>query len=232
MKLSVVIPIHGRIELLSACLQSFSVSSVTPDEIIVVDDGNSEADAKKICLIANNFSATIIRSEIRSGAADARNRGALCATGDLIFFADADITIEENGLELLIRALEQNQHAAFSYGDFMLGKILMRGKKFSFAELTKTNYISTMSLIKTSWFNGFDVTLLRFQDWDLWLSIAEKGGTGAYTPHTIFKTNSGGTMSSRIPRYLVLHQNWFQWIPRVHAYTRARKILFKKHGLS
>ena len=58
--------------------------------------------------------------------------------------------------------------------------------EFDAKRLKFFNYISTMSLMKREWFPRFDEKLKRLQDYDLWLSIVEKGGIGKLVHDTTF----------------------------------------------
>lgn len=228
---SVIIPVFKRVELLEACLSSFAASARKPFEIIVVDDGNEPSDAAQISDVCAKYSAQLVTLAKNSGAPAARNAGAKIATGDALFFADADIIMEPDGLGALCQALEENDHAAFAYGDFMFGKILMQAREFSVEALKKTNYISSMSLVRRVVFRPFDERLKRFQDWDLWLSLSLRSATGVYVPKIIFSATPGGSMSVWIPALAIKHARFFMWLPRVRRYMEARAVILKKHSL-
>jgi hypothetical protein len=53
--------------------------------------------------------------------------------------------------------------------------------------LKNGNYVETMSLLRREAFPGFDSKMKRFQDWDLWLTLSEKGHRGVYIPQTLFE---------------------------------------------
>lgn len=228
---SVIVPVFKRVELLEECLVSFAASTRKPCEIIVVDDGNSPSDAARISDVCAKYSAKLVSLTKNSGAPAARNAGAKIATGDALFFADADISIKSDGLEALCRALENHEGASFAYGDFMFGKILMQAREFSVEALKKTNYISSMSLVRRVIFRPFDERLKRFQDWDLWLSLALRGASGVYVPQIIFTAQPGGSMSVWIPAIVIKYARVCMWVPRVRRYMTARAVILKKHSL-
>lgn len=202
-----------------------------PCEIIIVDDGNTSADAAEIARIAAQYGAQVIRHEHNAGAAVARNKGAAVAHGDTLFFADADAELEPHALKRLVAALMEKPDAIFAYGDLEFGSCLMRGKGFSIEHLREDNFISPMAVLRRDHFPGFDESLRRFQDWDLWLTVTQQGGVGVYVPTTVCRVVPGGTMSAWLPSFIAKNSRWFLWIPRVKKYHRAREIIKQKHHL-
>lgn len=90
-------------------------------------------------------------------------------------------------------------------------------RDFSAAALGRGNYISTMSLIRTEKFPGFDETLPRFQDWDLWLTMLRKGNTGVFTGKCSFYTEShpygitsGKYMRPATETIMEKHRKWIR----------------------
>ncbi len=92
--LTVIVPARDAAATLDQCLSSI-VAQATPDiEIIVVDDGSTDATAE----IASRFPVRLIRTGEHRGVAAARNRAAEVARGSLLFFTDADVTLREGVL--------------------------------------------------------------------------------------------------------------------------------------
>ena len=131
----------------------------------------------------------VIDSECR-GASWARNRGFLEVRTPFVLFSDNDIHWYPTALDRLIFFLKESASASYSYGWYELGSgvTLGRGKKFSPRSLVKNNYISTMSLIRTDDFPGWDENLKRMQDWDLWLTMLRQKKVGVYVDTKLFKT--------------------------------------------
>lgn len=229
--ISVIIPVFGRVALLRACIDSIIASYDGPLEIIIVDDGNVGADAATVQEITAHFQAQYVKLAERRGAAAARNAGARSARGSYIFFADADIVMRAHALSHLMDALERDTQASFAYGDYLLQGHCMRGRNFSLDALRQNNYISTMTLLRADGFCGFDETLKRFQDWDLWLTLTERGLRGVYVPEIMYSVDELGTMSRWLPSFCARRAVWFRWIPRVRAYDDARKVVVLKHDL-
>lgn len=94
MKISVLITVHNRFHLLKSNLLSLSRQSVTPDEVIISDDGSREKILKALQSMAPDFSFRLryVRQENKGfRAARVRNNAANLSTGDLLIFLDQDI---------------------------------------------------------------------------------------------------------------------------------------------
>lgn len=106
MILSIIIPVYNTGKYLSRCLQSVFTAvafSKVSTEIILVDNGSSDDSLK----IAKEFaSKSPLKVSIlhchTPGAAAVRNYGVSKANGEYIWFIDADDTIAENSIKLLI----------------------------------------------------------------------------------------------------------------------------------
>jgi len=103
-------------------------------------------------------------------------------------FSDNDIKWRENGIQYLIDALDENPDASYSYGAYQMAGRLLCNQPYKETDLMIYNYISTMSLIRANDFPGFDESLKRFQDWDLWLTMMEQGKHGVFCGQTVFDT--------------------------------------------
>jgi glycosyltransferase involved in cell wall biosynthesis len=132
------------------------------------------------------------------GANWARNHGAAKARGEYLLFSDDDIRWEPDALKRLWRALENDRlhrEPSFAYGPYDLidaGGHATRfcDREFSADRLRRGSFISTMSLVRRDHFPGFDESLGRLQDWDLWLTMSAAGHTGAYCgPEPLFSTH-------------------------------------------
>lgn len=99
---SIVIPVHNGGEQLRTCLRQISLSSAKPAEIIVVDDNSTDESPN----IAKEFGATVVPTAGRRGPAYARNIGARHATGDILFFLDADVAVHRDTIGRVREAFE------------------------------------------------------------------------------------------------------------------------------
>ncbi|HEU5160956.1 MAG TPA: glycosyltransferase [Streptosporangiaceae bacterium] len=99
---SIIIPAYNRAHLLQLCLRSIKAQTYSPIEVIVVDDGSVDDSAD----VAASMGATVLRTEVNSGPAAARNLGAEHATGQILFFVDSDIALDRDSVENAVTMLE------------------------------------------------------------------------------------------------------------------------------
>lgn len=98
---TVVIPVFNASVHLRKCLQALERSTVWV-ECIVVDDASTDES----CTVAIAAGATVLYTEKRTGPAHARNRGAIAAGSELLFFIDADVCVYPHTVERIIAAFE------------------------------------------------------------------------------------------------------------------------------
>ncbi|BAQ66471.1 glycosyltransferase family 2 protein [Geminocystis sp. NIES-3709] len=89
--LSIIIPVYNGGESFYHCLLSVKKFAPPDTEIIIVADGDTDGSRK----LAQEFTSKIIINDRPLGPANARNLGAKIAKGDLLFFLDADVSINE-----------------------------------------------------------------------------------------------------------------------------------------
>lgn len=143
-------------------------------------------------LLANHPKEIIINDDV-DGAPKKRNDGALVATQPYAIFCDDDKILPKNYLTSLYTALQENPQCGYAYTGYvaivltadhnMKNNYRERSIPFNATTLKDHNYIDTTALIrKDRLIAQFDENLKRFQDWDLWLTLLEKGVTGVYVP--------------------------------------------------
>ena len=84
---SVIIPTYNRAHLLPRCLDSVLSQDLQPLEIIVVDDGSTDATAQ---LVSRDYPGIKLVSRENKGVSAARNAGIDAAQGDWLAFLDSD----------------------------------------------------------------------------------------------------------------------------------------------
>ena len=109
MKISVIIPVHNGAHLLRRCL-----AAVQADEVIVVDDGSRDESGN----VAAELGALVIRLSESAGPARARNLGAQAATGDVLFFVDADVVIHSDAVAQVRAAFTAQPDVVAVFGSY------------------------------------------------------------------------------------------------------------------
>ncbi len=101
---SVIVPAYNAAATLPLCLAALAAQDYPREEyeIIVVDDGSTDATAEK----ASAAGVRVI-SQPNAGPAAARNRGAEAARGELLLFTDADCAPTPGWLRALTVALSE-----------------------------------------------------------------------------------------------------------------------------
>ncbi|MGP3560189.1 glycosyltransferase family 2 protein [Geobacillus sp. BK01] len=108
-KVSIIIPAYNVGNYIERCLTSIVNQSLKDIEIIVVNDGSNDNTlevTRKFADIDNRIK--VINSE-NKGVSAARNSGLLQSTGKYIYQIDADDWIEQNALEEMYEAAENNR---------------------------------------------------------------------------------------------------------------------------
>lgn len=139
----------------------------------------------------------IIINDYSGSAPEKRNKGFEKSIEKYILFSDDDIIYPIDFLEKMIHALEKNPNKGYAYCGYngivmnpithpMHGNFKIPSLPFDGYRLKQGNYISTMALIRREYFLGFDEKLKRLQDWDLFLTLLERGVEGICVPGVEF----------------------------------------------
>lgn len=225
--ISIIIPAYNAAKTIEKCLSSIFSQTFQNLEIIVVNDGSTDNTLE----ILQAYEGKIkIIDQPNGGACAARNRGANHSNGVFIIFCDADITMQPQMIEKMYSTLKNNPQSSYAYSSFKFGFKTFKLFDFDTEKLKAIPYIHTTSLIRKEHFPGFDENLKRFQDWDLWLTMLKKGYVGKFIPEILFEVESGGTMSSWLPKAAFklpfLNNN-----EKVKKYIEAESIIKQKHNL-
>lgn len=232
-RISIIIPTYQHANTLRSCLESIFSQTRKPDEVIVVDDGSTD-QTQEILL---NYSTKIISiKQKNAGAPSARNNGFYKSTGDFVLFCDADVVMRPEMIERMETMLKSHPEASYAYSGFLWGWKTFKSFPFNPESLKQMNYIHTSSLIRREDFPSFDTSLKRFQDWDLWLTLLERGKIGVYVPEILYqvkKDSSGKRISFWIPSPIIKFP-WklIGWKPKiVKQHDESKIIVLKKHSL-
>ena len=113
---SIIIPVYNSELYLERCLQSVIRMDYEKIEIIVIDDGSTDASSDIADSFAEKDERFIVKHTANNGVSSARNQGIAAANGKYLMFVDSDdyvdrdilgdmvFTIENTGSDICIRA--------------------------------------------------------------------------------------------------------------------------------
>ncbi len=113
-KISIVIPSHLDGAILRKCLESLKKADPKPLEIILVVDGDFDANPYK----DEGYVTKLVKTDPGSGPARARNAGVKETHGDVIMFIDSDVAIHRDTIGLTIKAFNIDKDLAAVFGSY------------------------------------------------------------------------------------------------------------------
>lgn len=232
--ISIVIPVYNRGDKIKYCFDSLLQQTFRDIEVIVVNDGSTDNSEEKILQYRPLFEEKEIPfsyiKQNNQGAPVARNKGAKESKGEFLLFCDADAILYPQFLEITRRALIEAPGISFVYSNFFWGRKKFKLFPFDKEKLKRMPYIHTMSLIRKKDFppRAWDENIKKLQDWDLWLTMTERGCKGKWVNKTLFRVIPGGTMSGWLPS---IFYKTLPFLPKVKKYNRAMNIIKKKHNI-
>lgn len=204
---SVVIPAYNAQRTLGRAISSAAAQSFPPLEIIVVDDGSTDASSH----IAGTFPSVTRISTRHSGPAKARNTGLASAAGEWIAFLDADDQWHTQKLERIAALLSADPEVTVAYSDAIRVVDGVPTRRWSedarpcagnvLADILVANCVcqSTVVVRRDALLRvgGYDESFAAWEDIDLWLRLARTERFG-YAPEVLVDYHmSGCSLSTR-----------------------------------
>ena len=184
-RVAVVIPCFDDGATLGEALAS--LADQEPHELVVVDDGST--DSKTVALLARLESDGVhVLHRENGGLSAARMTGVAATTAPFVFPLDADDELAPGALARLADVLEAEEQLAAVWGEielFGVRRLLFRPpSRLDSWLLTYVNEIPGTCLYRRSALTAVGGWRLRggYEDWDLWLSLAEAGYDGRFVP--------------------------------------------------
>lgn len=116
-RVSIIIPAYNAAATLRRCVESVLAQTHANKEIIVVDDGSTDASGQIADELAARHGCVSVVHQENRGLAEARRSGIAAATGDYVTHVDSDDTLPPRSVEMLLRRLTEN-HLDLAYGIF------------------------------------------------------------------------------------------------------------------
>lgn len=109
MKLSIIVPVYNVENYLPACLDSLICPELTDYEIIIVNDGSTDASLSVAEKYARKYPSLIrIITQENGGLGAARNTGIEHSCGEYLLFIDSDDTLAPGAVEQMYARLDED----------------------------------------------------------------------------------------------------------------------------
>ena len=108
-KVSIIIPVYNAEKYIDRCIHSLINQTLREIEIIIVNDGSTDASLKIVSSLAIKDERIKIIDKRNGGVGAARNSGIKAAKGEFIGFVDADDWAETNMYETLYNKIKETE---------------------------------------------------------------------------------------------------------------------------
>jgi GT2 family glycosyltransferase len=206
---TIVVPVRNRLPLTKKCVQGIvaTFGSREDVELVVVDDGSTDGTRE---FLESAAAVRVVHHVESVGFAASCNDGAAAASGDYVVFLNNDTIGEDGWLDALVdyaegkpraaivgaRLLYGNrtiQHAGVVFGADLLPRHVYRGFPADHPAVSRPRRFQAVTaacmLVRRIAFegiDGFDTGFVNgFEDVDLCLRIAERGGEIHYCPDSV-----------------------------------------------
>ncbi|WP_445147920.1 glycosyltransferase family 2 protein [Baekduia sp. Peel2402] len=192
-RVSVVITSYNYGRHLGQAVESVLAQTLTDLEVLVVDDGSTDDTLE----VARRYEAadprvTVIAQENSGQPAIPRNRATERAVGEYVLCLDADDHLAPDVLALCVAELDADPAAGMAYPTTQM--VGAREQRLSIVEwgverLALCNFLPCPTLFRReAWVaaKGYNLNVRGYEDWDLWLGIAEAGWTGRPAREAIY----------------------------------------------
>jgi glycosyltransferase involved in cell wall biosynthesis len=186
-RVAVVIPCHDDGETVTEAVAS--VREDEPVEIVVVDDGSTDAGT---LAVLNEFRAcgiSVVRQQ-NAGPAAARTAGLAATRAPFVYPLDADDRLDAGALAAMADALAACPDAGFAWGDYELfgdqrGRYRAPDRWLPWT-LTYVNPYPVSSLFRREVLERAGGWEGGYEDWDLWLRLAGSGIEGIRVDRVVY----------------------------------------------
>jgi len=196
--ITVIIPCYNYASFVAEAIESVFGQTLTPNEIIVINDGSTDNSLKVINKYKDRL--TII-DQINKGVVETKNEALRGATSDWIIFLDADDKLPKNYIKTLYDEARKNNADVIYCGMHFIGsyKGTFESRPYTLRSLRRGNYINNSALMRHSLLldiGGYNKSMdFGYEDWELYLALANKKTRFCYVNKTFLyyrrhKTNS------------------------------------------
>jgi glycosyltransferase involved in cell wall biosynthesis len=213
-KVSVVIPVLNRPAAVRRAIGSVLAQTCQDFEIIVVDDGSTDATPAAVASLGDRR-ITVIRHDRNRGGSAARNTGIRASSAAYVAFLDSDDEWLPTKLERQLEVFERSNDrlglvytgAERIFSDGSVSRHIPRRRADLTRALLTVNVVgeSSVGMVRRSALEaigGFDESLPSCQDLDLWLRLSERFDADV-VPEALVRVangNDSGRITTSLPR--------------------------------
>jgi glycosyltransferase involved in cell wall biosynthesis len=208
---SVVIPTHNRRVALQAGLRSVLGQRNVDLEVIVVDDGSRDDTPQWLGQVGDPR-LRVLRHEVATGVATARNHGIAAARGEWLAFLDDDdlwapdklcrqlATAEEASADLVYVGAFQTDSSRRVTALLACPEASSLGSRIYEHNVLPAGQSSVIVRREVlDRVGGFDPRLAHFADWDMWIRLVEQARCAACPePLVAYVVHDGGMLVSGV----------------------------------
>ncbi|HMD37382.1 MAG TPA: glycosyltransferase [Vicinamibacterales bacterium] len=192
-RVSVIVPCYNLGRYLAEAVDSVLAQTLQDVEVIVVDDGSTEAETQRIVAAFSRPKTRVIRRP-HAGLAAARNAGIAAANADILCALDADDRLEPTYFDKAIAVLDRDRSVTFvsawlrTFGEESWDWTPAR---CDLPTLLWEDTVLTAALVRRDAVVAagcYDAAMpvQGDEDWDLWLTLVERGHRGVILPEILF----------------------------------------------
>lgn len=141
-KISIIVPVYNVQDYLKKCLESILIQTFESFELILVNDGSTDASLDICKAYMNKDSRIKLISQKNKGLSAARNTGIECSCGEYICFIDSDDFIEKNYLQILYERIIKSNADIVMCEYFLTNQ---KGKKITNISFNEPNNVKELS---------------------------------------------------------------------------------------
>jgi glycosyltransferase involved in cell wall biosynthesis len=231
-RVAVVVPCFDDGETLPDALASLREQE--PHELVVVDDGSTDLATVEALARLEVEGVRVVRRE-NGGLSAARMTGVEETIAPYVMPLDADDALAPGALAALADALDADAEAVMTWGDLEIwGDIETRvepGHRLDPWQIAYLNTLPVASMVRRDALLAVGGWQLQhgYEDWDLWMSFAERGWRGAYVPATVlrYRRRGGRMLEGCIPRHGELYAQLRKRHPQLFQARRRNWIASK-----
>lgn len=191
-RVSVLMPCFNHGAFIAEAIDSVLAQTFQDFEIIVVDDGSTDAATRETLATLAAPKTTVLKT-VNQGLPAARNYAARHSSGAVFCALDADDKLAPSWFAKAVHLLDERPDVMFvshwleTFGD---EHWTWAPERCDLPSLLARNTVNGAALVRREAFDavgGYDETMRNgCEDWDFWLRLVERGFPGTIIPEVLF----------------------------------------------